>query len=272
MNAVTVSGLYIYPIKSCRGIALNESEVLATGLAQDRRWMVVNEKGTFVTQREQARLALIVPELTADGLLVRAADMPPLAVRSLTTRQLTVTVWRDAVSAFDEGDEAAAWLSHFLGLSVRLVRFDDAHARLSNRDWTGEVAAYNRFSDGFPLLVIANASLAELNTRLPQPLPMHRFRPNVVLDGLPAYGEDEVHELRSDTLCVRLVKPCTRCKITTIDPVTGIAEGTEPLSTLMKFRRNPALRGVIFGQNAIVVTGVGGRLRIGQALQVTSRS
>lgn len=272
MNQAIVSALYIYPIKSCRGIALDRARVTSTGLAQDRRWLLINDKHSFITQREQPRMALIAPELHGNGLRVNAPDMPPLSVAGeARATRMTVTVWRDQVSAFDEGDAAAAWFSQFLGISVRLVRFDESQARLSNREFTGEALGHSQFADGFALLVIANASLDDLNTRLPAPLPMNRFRPNLVLDGLPAYGEDEVHELRSDALTLRLVKPCTRCKITTTDQATGVVQGTDPLSTLMKYRRNAALRGVTFGQNAIVVAGSGAQLAVGQHLQVIAR-
>lgn len=271
MTEVTISGLFVYPIKSCAGIALEQATLTVTGLEQDRRWMLVNEKGRFVTQREQGRLALIIPTLQGAGLQVSAPDMPSLAIAG-TSQDLpvTVTVWNDQCRAFDEGEAAAQWFSRFLGQAVRLVRFDDSQQRPSNRDWTGDTEAYNQFSDGFPVLAIADASLADLNSRLPAPLPMNRFRPNVVLAGLPAYGEDELYELRAEQWCLRVVKPCTRCKITTTDQTTGVSQGTEPLSTLMKYRRNPTLRGVTFGQNLIVIAG--GKLSLGQSLQVSYRS
>lgn len=268
MTEVAISGLFIYPIKSCAGIALEQAELTVTGLAQDRRWMLVNEQGRFVTQREQGRLALIIPTLQGVGLQVTAPAMQPLAIAG-TARDLPVmvTVWSDQCRAFDEGEVAAQWFSRFLGQTVQLVRFDDAQQRVSNRDWTGETLAYNQFSDGFPVLAISEASLTDLNCRLPTPLPMNRFRPNVVLTGLPAYGEDELYELRAEQWCLRVVKPCTRCKITTTDQTTGVSQGTEPLSTLMKYRRNSKLRGVTFGQNLIVIAT--GRLNIGQSLQVS---
>lgn len=273
MTQATINALYIYPIKSCRGISVRHAEVLSTGLRQDRRWMLVNDKHSFVTQREQPRMALIAPELKGEGLLVSAPEMPPLTISGVAREHtLKVAVWRDQVSAFDEGEVAAQWFSKFLGMSVRLVRFDDAQSRLSSSEFTGDASGCSQFADGFALLVIATASLADLNARLTTPLPMNRFRPNLVLDGLPAYGEDQIHELRSEALALRLVKPCTRCKITTTDQVTGVAQGPEPLSTLMKYRRSAALRGVTFGQNAIVVAGPGAQLTLGQPLQAIVRA
>lgn len=272
MNQISIRGLYIYPIKSCAGIALDHAELKPAGLAQDRRWMLVNEQGRFVTQREQGRLALVAPMLQGAGLRVAAPDMPQLTITGTAQDMpVNVTVWSDSCRAFDEGDAAAQWFSTFLDMPVRLVRFDESQQRVSNRDWTGEATGLNQFSDGFPLLLIATASLDDLNTRVPVPLPMNRFRPNLVLEGLPAYGEDALYEVHTDSWRLRVVKPCTRCKITTTDQTTGISQGTEPLSTLMKYRRNPQLRGVTFGQNLIVIAGAGTRLSVGEPVQVTSR-
>ncbi len=272
MTPISISGLYIYPIKSCAGITLEHAQLTPAGLAQDRRWMLVNAQGRFVTQREQGRLALIRPVLHEAGVQVTAPDMPLLTVAGAKQDlPVTVTVWNDQCRAFDEGDIAAQWFSTFLGIPVRLVRFDDSQQRLSNRDWTGEATGFNQFSDGFPLLLIGAASLADLNTRLSAPLPMNRFRPNVVLEGLPAYGEDALHEFWASDWRLRVVKACTRCKITTTDQGTGISQGTEPLSVLMKYRRNPQLRGVTFGQNLIVVSGAAATLSVGQVVQADYR-
>lgn len=272
----TLTALYVYPIKSCRGIAVNERVLAATGLDQDRRWMVVDAAGQFVTQRECARMALIEPQFATSaintGLQVQAPDMPMLHIDGQSTdRPVSVTVWNDQCAAFDEGDEVAAWFSTFLQRAVRVVRFDDATPRLSNRDWTGEIVAPNRFSDGFPLLLISEASLADLNSRLSQPLPMNRFRPNLVVSGLPAYGEDAVHELVDADIRLRVVKPCSRCKITTIDQHTAAAQSLEPLASLARYRRHAELQGVTFGQNVIVIEGAGEVLRVGQTLAVSTR-
>lgn len=269
----SITGLYIYPVKSCAGVALDQATLSATGLDNDRLWMIVDERGRFITQREQSRLALIRPQLHDGVLQLDAPNMSSLVldVQAVGT-SVEVTVWRDRCVAFDAGEIAAQWLSDFLNKPVRLVRFDDSQPRPSNRDWTGNDTALNHFSDGFPILIISQASLDDLNTRLPTPLPMNRFRPNIVIDGVAAYGEDEVHELSAAALRLRTVKPCTRCKITTTDQATGIAVGTEPLATLMKYRRSLELKGVVFGQNVIGISGIGSTLRVGQELAVTWRS
>ena len=147
MTQILVRDLYVYPIKSCAGIALDHAQLTPAGLTQDRRWMLVDVQGRFVTQREQGRMALIAPVLHDAGLQVRAPDMPLLTVAGTARdKSVTVTVWSDQCRAFDEGDVAAQWFSEFLNVPVRLVRFDDAQQRPSNRDWTGEVTGFNQFS------------------------------------------------------------------------------------------------------------------------------
>jgi uncharacterized protein YcbX len=180
-------------------------------------------------------------------------------------------VWRDQCHGFDEGDAVAAWLQAFLGRECRLVRFDPDHRRLSERAWTGEFEAENRFSDGFPILALNTASLSDLNSRLAGPLPMNRFRPNIVLEGIDPYDEDRIDELWGDGLRLKLVKACTRCSITTTNQDTGAVDGDEPLRTLRSYRYDAHLHGVCFGQNAIVVEGAGVTLTRGQSLQVRWR-
>ena len=182
-----------------------------------------------------------------------------------------VVVWRHQCVAHDQGDEPARWLGEVLGRPLRLVRFDPVHRRLSDREFTGGTPGYSRFADAYALLVVSLASLADLNARLPAPLPMNRFRPNVVLDGVEPYGEDAIHELRTGPLALRLVKACTRCTIPTTDQLTAARDPAEPLRTLRSYRWDERLRGVTFGQNAIVVEGAGGGLRIGEEVSAMLR-
>jgi len=182
-----------------------------------------------------------------------------------------VVVWRHQCMAHDQGDESARWLGELLGRPLRLVRFDPAHRRVSDPDFTGRTPGYSRFADAYALLVLSLASLADLNTRLSAALPMNRFRPNVVLEGIEPYGEDAVHEFRAGPLRLRLVKACTRCTIPTTDQWTAARDPAEPLRTLRGYRWDAALRGVTFGQNAIVVEGAGTRLRVGQEVGTASR-
>jgi len=264
-----IAELNVYPVKSAHGIALEEALLTPTGLAWDRHWMIVGANGRFVTQRELPRLALLVPSLSDLELQLRAPGMPELTVPLTHRGDLRrVRVWEHDCEAFDAGAAAREWLRAFLGRDCALVRFNAAQRRLSSRDCTAEHEAEVQFADGFPLLAISAASLADLNRRLSRPLPMNRFRPNIVLDGIGAYEEDHIEELGDDAMRLKPVKACTRCRITTTDQQSGLAEGDEPLRTLREYRYEPALRGVCFGQNLIILKGAGTRLRRGQSLQL----
>jgi uncharacterized protein YcbX len=266
----TITDLFVYPVKSCRGIALEEAELLPTGFAGDRHWMLVRPNGRFVTQRELPRLALIVTRMTADSLELEAPGMPPLEVdRDTNGAVRAVTVWKFDGRGIDCGDEAAIWMSRYLDTPLRLVSFDASAPRVCGPEWTGDTRAITEFSDGYPILVISRASLADLNSRLPQKLPMERFRPNLVIDGVGAYDEDRMHELRVGPVTLRIVKPCARCSITTTDQQRGAVDGVEPLRTLKEYRFSKELRGVTFGQNVIIVYGVRESLKVGQSLDVT---
>jgi uncharacterized protein len=268
----TIASLHCYPLKSARGVDLAEAQLTPAGIAHDRRWMVVTPEGRFLTQRELPRLALVRPLITDSELTLLAPSADPLRLPlGLPHRRLAVQVWKDECPGLDEGDAAAQWLTQVLERECRLVRFDPQHRRLSSSAWTGSLEAENRFSDGFPLLVISRASLADLNSRLEKPLPMNRFRPNIVLDGIGPYEEDQIDELYCDEVRLRIVKPCTRCRITTTDQNTGELDGEEPLRTLKRYRFDRELRGVLFGQNTVIVQGMYALLRCGQALQVRWR-
>lgn len=268
--SATLTDLHVYPIKSCRGIALTSARLAPTGLADDRHWMLVRPNGRFITQREYPRMALIATVVNAGGLTLNAPGMPLLAVpREAGGESRAVTVWKFDGRGIDCGDDAAAWVSQFLETPLRLVRFDATVPRVCNPEWTGETRAVTEFSDGYPILVISRASLAELNSRLPKALPMERFRPNMVIDGVEPYDEDRMHELRAGPITLRIVKPCTRCSITTTDQQRGAVDGVEPLQTLKEYRFDKKLPGVKFGQNVIVVSGVGESLSVGQTFDVT---
>lgn len=265
----TIAELNIYPVKSCRGIGLQSVRVLETGFADDRHWMLVRPNGRFVTQRELPRLALIGTAVNAGSLQLTAPGMPLLSVaRDAPGASLSVVVWKFSGGGIDCGDEAAAWCTQYLETPLRLVRFDPQQPRLCSPEWTRDTPAHTEFADGYPILVISRASLADLNSRLPKALPMVRFRPNIVIDDVGPYDEDRIHELTSDETALRLVKPCTRCSITTTDQERGELDGKEPLTTLKTYRFDRELGGVCFGQNVIVVRGAGAQLRVGQKLEV----
>ena len=267
---IRITALNVYPVKGCRGIALDSARVAATGFEHDREWLIVRPDGRFMTQREDPRLALIEPTLADEALQLRVPGGVELRVPfDAQGKEVEVTCWKDRCAAFDAGDEAAAFLTRYLGAPYRLVRFDARRKRLSNAQWTPGVEALNQFTDGFPWLLISEASLEDLNSRLSRQLPMNRFRPNIVVNGLSPFGEDRVHELVADGVRLRRAKPCARCIVTTTDQATGTRDSDEPLRTLAKFRFDRELKGVLFGQNMILVDGVGEQLRVGQELQAT---
>lgn len=264
---ITISSLHVYPVKSCRGIELGQVRLTEAGLEHDREWMIVSPEGRFLTQREEPRLARIATRVTGADLQLSVDGRGTVAIPlEPAGDSVEVSVWGQRCAALEQGAEASDWLSDFLDRPVRLVRFDPGSRRLSDPQWTGGTEAYSRFADGFALLAISLASLADLNARLAQPLPMNRFRPNLVLDGLEPYAEDEIGDFGTDRVRLRAVKPCTRCRITATDQLSGEVQGEEPLRTLKTYRWDPRLRGVRFGQNVIVLDGAGAELRRGQSL------
>jgi uncharacterized protein YcbX len=282
-----IEQLLIYPLKSCAGMALPEALLTDTGLDLDRAWMVVDAAGEFVSQREAPRLALVQPQLKADELVLRAPGMLALHIGiDRVESPLSVRIWDDQVPAWDLGAVAAQWISDYLAQPqpgearpsvgpCRLVRFDPAHRRLSSLKWTGGLEAPNQFSDGFPLLVLSQASLDGLNQRLQAagqaPVAMARFRPNIVLSGLQAHDEDRLAWLQLDAeggpVRLKLVKPCPRCPIPNIDPTTALSHPAVG-DALQGYRQDARVGGAVtFGMNAIVCEGDGVLLRLGQALQ-----
>ena len=274
----SVQALYVHPVKSCAGIALPRSLLVETGLDFDRAWMLVDERGEFVTQRELPLLALVRPTLRQDDLVLRAPGMLALHVAlDRVDSPLRVRVWSDELPAWDMGALAAQWFSDFAGRPLRLVRFDPQQRRLSDRRWTGTHEAQTAFADGFALLVTSTASLAELNRRMAlQGVPaadMRRFRPNLVLDGIEAHDEDHIDLLEIDTpqgmVELQLVKPCARCTIPGVDPDSGVP-GHAVTDALAGYRADPRLDGAItFGMNAIVLRGVDHELAVGQSCRAS---
>ena len=272
--SASIARLFVYPVKSCAGVELTEAVLTEAGLDLDRAWMVVDEHGEFVSQRELPRMALVRPQLKHYEVVLRAPGMLALHLNiDGVEAPVRVRVWDDEVAAFDMGDVAAQWFSDFLGAKLRLVRFDPEHRRLSSMKWTQGVEAPNQFSDGFPLLVASEASLGGLNRRLAgaghPPVGMERFRPNIVLAGIDAHDEDRLDVMRiaaDEEVQLRPVKPCPRCPIPNIDPAT--AQSTPEVSdTLQAYRRNEIVGGAVtFGMNLIVLKGADQTLRVGQAV------
>jgi len=279
LTLARIAALFVYPVKSCRGIAVERARVTARGLAagvSDREWMIVDDAGRFVSQREYPQLALVAVTIDGTHLTLNAPGLGPLVVpiggNGRPVRD--VVVWHSTVRAHDMGDAAAAWLSRWLGTSVRLVRFDFRRQRACNREFVGNSGAHTAFADGYPILVIGDGSLGELNRRLAAKgeveLPMNRFRPNVVLSGLDANEEDHLDTIDAGDVRLRLVKPCTRCRITTTNQDTAEV-GTEPLRTLASYRTDDRLGGVTFGMNAIIEAGAGSEIAVGAPVSCTYR-
>ena len=265
----TLSALFFYPVKSMRGIACRKARLTATGLEWDRQWMVIDGKGTFLSQRTHPKLARIVPEVRADALALRAPDMPELILPfGAAGDPVAVRVWRDSCVGVGQGNAASEWVSQVLGTTVRLVRVAPDMVRAANRQFAGATPAPLNFPDGYPLLVCNESSLEALNVRLPAAIPMERFRPNLVLKGLPAWAEDEIDTITLGAVTLRLVKPCTRCAIPSLDHLTG-DPSTDPLPVLRTFRWSKALHGITFGENAVIESGIGEELRRGMTCRVS---
>ena len=273
---VSIESLHVYPVKSCAGVSLREVEFAPTGFDLDRAWMVTDEGGVFVSQRELPRMALVQPTLKGDEMILRAPGMLALHVAvDRVEAVVSATVWSDRVAAFDMGPLCAQWFSDFLGKQLRLVRFDPEQRRLASRQWTGDVEAETSFQDGFPLLVASTASLAEVNRRLEAaghaPVTMARFRPNIVVAGIEAHDEDHLDEIRfaaegiadSQAVRLKLVKPCARCPIPDVDPATG-GRGHAVGDVLAQYCADARVGGALtFAMNAIVVGGHDRTLAVG---------
>lgn len=271
MNAV-VTALNVYPLKGGRGIAHAAVTVGAAGFEHDRRWLAVTPDGRFVSQREHPRLALLGTSIADGALTLTFPDGATMVVPAAADGpSRSVTVWKDRCAGRDCGDAVADAVSRLVGDAVRVVEFDASVPRLASAEWTKDVVAPVQFADGYPILLISAESLDDLNARLPAPLPMNRFRPNLVVRGLGAFGEDRVRELRIGALRLRPVKPCTRCTVTMTDQATASVDAAEPLRTLKTFRWDRELRGITFGQNVVIAGGVGSRLAVGDALDVVWR-
>jgi uncharacterized protein len=277
-----IAQLNVYPVKSLAGIRLERATLGTRGLAFDRNWMVVDQVGRFVTQRQLPGMARVTVRLDSDWLVLEHPEAEPLAIELARRDQprLTAYVWDDTCQALDEGEEAAAWLTRVLGdlrgSSLRLVRFDDQHLRPVEPRYLQGEEAHTAFADGYPFLIASQASLDALNQRLEDKglvsLPMNRFRPNIVVEGSQAFAEDGWHELAARNGAYRfgLRKPCQRCKITTIDQASGCIDVPgEPLRTLVEMKTQPLRPGAYFGQNATLLRGEECVLTIGDELDAS---
>ena len=275
----TITSLFVYPVKSCGGVQVQEALLLDTGLEFDRAWMVVDAHGVFLSQRELPRMALIQPQLKYQDMVLRAPGMLALHIALDQVEQpVRVKIWDDEVKAYDMGPIAAQWFTDFLGVTARLVRFDPDEKRVSSLRWTGGVEALNQFSDGYPVLVLSEASLAGLNEKLVAAggaaVEMARFRPNIVLgsvasgQALTPHDEDRLGLIQIETgqglVQLKPVKPCARCPRPNIDTVTA-RSSPEVGDMLQTYRQDARLQGAVsFGMNLIVLQGSDCLLQVGQ--------
>jgi len=277
-TALSISGLYLHPVKSGASLPVAQALVTETGLQYDREWMVVDADGEFLSQRERPRMVLIRPELRHGELMLRAPGMLPLHLRlDGAEGERRVRVWNDEMPAFDMGDLAAQWCCDFLGIrGLRLAAFDSEARRFSEPRYSAGVQALNTFTDGFPLLVLSQASMDEFNRRLQaaghDAVGVERFRPNIVLAGVDApHGEDHFSRLQVDcpqgTVELALTKPCPRCPVPNVDPASGERQ-PHVGDVLSLYRRHERIEGAVaFGMNAVVLRGQGCTLRVGDAVQ-----
>lgn len=249
---MNVTSLHVYPIKGCRGHSVASAVVDALGFVGDRRLMLVDVTGRFVSQREEQLLATIEPELVDNRLTVRNAHRKLLALEvDPAGPSVDVSVWGDQFRAVDQGEQAAVWFSDVVGTALRLVWFGSESSRPIDPTYSPRADAQTAFTDGYQVLIVQEESLADLNNRLADPVPMVRFRPNIVVRGGTAWGEDDWREISVGTMRFDAVKPCARCVVTTTDQLSGARHPRqEPLRTLASFRTIPGL-GAIFGQNLV---------------------
>ncbi|HEX5654489.1 MAG TPA: MOSC N-terminal beta barrel domain-containing protein [Chitinophagaceae bacterium] len=261
MHQLLVSDIRIYPVKSLGGISLSHARVLSRGLAYDRRWMLVDDQNLFMTQRDYPGLALFKTSFGSNGILIRYADSSieiPFTVHGQTT--IPARVWNDDVEVMEPDTAYSRWFSQILSKPCKLVWFPDHHRRAVDPFY----ALHNdqvSLADGFPFLLTGQSSLDELNRQLKEPIPMNRFRPNIVFRGGLAFQEDQWHYFQIGECRFAAVKPCARCVTITVDQETGI-KGMEPLRTLSAFRMKN--NKVYFGQNLLVLNE--GEISVGQEI------
>jgi uncharacterized protein YcbX len=263
-----LSTLYRYPLKSGKGETLQQASLDKLGLEGDRRWMLVDEaSGRFLTQRAESGMSQLSALWNTSGGLTLSApghSSIDIALPDSDAELRGVTIWRDTLRVPDAGDAAGAWVSEFIGKPTRLVQVPEALARTTQAGY-GKEDDKVAFADGFPLLLIGQASLEDLSQRVGRPLEMLRFRPNLVIEGSEAFAEDGWKRIRIGDVEFRVVKPCSRCILTTIDPQTGErSDDREPLATLQKYRAQED--GAMFGQN--LVNDGNGRLEVGMPVEI----
>lgn len=265
-----LSEINIYPVKSLAGISLKESKIERRGLEFDRRWLLVDENNKFLTQREFPKMATVKTEITPDALLVsNNGNSLKIAFEPETVETKTVKIWSSRCRAKIYETAVNEWFSDVLETNCKLVVMPEATRRKVNYFYAVQKDDHVSFADAYPFLLIGENSLADLNSRLAENLPMNRFRPNLVVTDSEAFSEDGWKKIKIGETVFHVVKPCARCVMTTIDQEAGVKDGKEPLKTLASFRipKRSIKKKILFGQNLIAETA-GAVLRVGDQVEV----
>lgn len=263
-----ISDLFVYPVKSCAGVRMNEVAVVPTGFEFDRNWMVVDAEGAFVTQREHPTLALVTPHIENGGVTLSTPDMESLRLSANGGGEpVTITLFGEKHGAVSTSAAADDWFGKYLGAPFRLVKCDPRMLRQGGVQYPERDAAPTSFADNYGILVISQASHAALNQKLPQAVPMNRFRPNIVVTGIEEHDEDYFTHARCGEVALRFVNPCFRCSLTSIDQQSAMP-GLDVLPVLSTYRYDEAAKGVKFGAYAAISGGVGTRLHVDSDLDV----
>lgn len=264
MDKLKVSEINLYPVKSCAGISLSSGKIVDTGFEHDREWMIVDDTGNFVTQRQYPKLSLVRVVPIHNGIRFETAGLESIDVPILLNgKRVNTNVWEHACIGIDQGEEISNWLSKFIGKRCHLIRMAPDFKRGVKEKYQTNKKEVVGFADGFPFLLISEESLKDLNSKMDEKLPMNRFRPNIVVSGGNAFQEDLWKKIRIGNTTFRVVKSCARCEITTVDQSTG-EKKNEPLETLGTYRTKP--KGVMFGR--YLVHEGPGVINIGDVIEI----
>jgi len=268
MSKLVVSGIYVYPIKSLGGISLTESLVEEKGLQYDRRWVLTDNTGLFITQRKYPLLSLLQVSISDDMVTVFQKENPKQKISFGITQQvgeqIPVTIWDDLTTGIEVDTTVSKWFSDYMNMEVKLLRMPDQERRNVDPRYAGNDEIVS-FADGYPCLIIGQSSLDELNTKLEKPVLMDRFRPNIVFTGGEPHAEDGIKDFEIDGISFSAVKPCARCVLVTVDQQHG-TKSSEPLKTLSKYRT--LNNKIMFGQN-LIHKGTG-TIKIGSEIKIKS--
>lgn len=262
--ALQISELIIYPVKGLRGISVIETLAIEKGFEHDRRWMLTNPDGRFISQREMPGLALIQTAIIGESLVITSKEssiMVPLSSDNYSGPNVKVQVWDDIVEAREVGKNFNEWFSDTLHTRVSFCYQPESQPREVEKKYGANSMV--SFADGYPYLFISEASLSDLNSRLDQPVPMNRFRPNIVVAGSGPFEEDTWGRLSAGDAIFHCLKPCARCQVPTIDQDTA-KMGKEPSKTLATFRKQG--NKILFGMNAVIERG--GMVKVGDVISL----